>query len=167
MKEFPLLFTFRDMVAGNGFIAGVTISGRALMTDEGEGGWWVYGVRPGALSESGDTPQAAYLAFRTALQETLFHFAERSADFFALHADIERFFGQVDAEEERRWVSAREAIKGGAAVDAPFTELPQDRSLRPCFVEVVRLDKPERQPTPADNRVEEVGIANANLGRVA
>ncbi len=46
MPDYPVMFTVRDTVSGNGFLAGITLTGRALMTREADGKWWVYGVRP-------------------------------------------------------------------------------------------------------------------------
>lgn len=42
MTRYPLLFGFRDLIAGNGFVAGVAINGRALLVDEDDG-FWIFG----------------------------------------------------------------------------------------------------------------------------
>ncbi len=47
INHHPMMFIFRDTISGNGFLAGITLSGRALMMEE-DGKWWMYGVRPGA-----------------------------------------------------------------------------------------------------------------------
>jgi hypothetical protein len=46
MTCYPLLFARRELVEGNGFVARVAVSGRALLTDE-EGEVWVEGINPG------------------------------------------------------------------------------------------------------------------------
>ena len=53
--RYPLMFTYRDVISGDGFLAGITLSGRALMIKENDE-WWMYGVRPGAIAETGKTP---------------------------------------------------------------------------------------------------------------
>ena len=52
--EHPIMLTLRDVISGDGFLAGITLSGRALMRQE-DGAWWMYGVRPAAIAEYGET----------------------------------------------------------------------------------------------------------------
>jgi len=47
------MFTFQDVVSGNGFLSGVTMSGRALMCKRDDGNWWVYGIHPGGMAHFG------------------------------------------------------------------------------------------------------------------
>jgi hypothetical protein len=70
LNEHPLMITLRDAISGDGFLAGITLSGRALMRKEDDGKWWMYGVRPAALAESGTTVEEAFLHFRGRYQET-------------------------------------------------------------------------------------------------
>ncbi len=44
---YPMIFTIRELVPSSRFVAGVTASGRALMVQEEDGAWWLYGVEPG------------------------------------------------------------------------------------------------------------------------
>ena len=46
----PIMLTLKDAISGQGFLAGITLSGRALMRHE-DGKWWMYGVRPGGIAE--------------------------------------------------------------------------------------------------------------------
>jgi len=151
MKFYPLMFTFRDVVSGNGFLAGITISGRALMVYEDEV-WWAYGVRPGALAESGASPQEGFLRFRNRYREVLFDVAAESKDFQAFKTEVERFYFEPDHEEETRWADAMQAIRSGdAAPDAPFSSLPRETpESRPSQVTVERLDISARF-TASDN----------------
>ena len=50
MASYPVMFTLRDTVSGNGFLAGITLTGRALMKREDDEKWWIYGVRPAAIA---------------------------------------------------------------------------------------------------------------------
>jgi hypothetical protein len=77
MADYPVMFTVRDTVSGSGFLAGVTLTGRAIMTQE-DGKWWVLGVRPAPIVESGEMPQEAFLRFRNSYKNVLFDFAESS-----------------------------------------------------------------------------------------
>ena len=70
-KHYPILFTFIDKVSGNGFLAKVTVHGRALAADEGDG-WWMYGVEPGDLAEGGASFAEAQAKFRMTFSAILF-----------------------------------------------------------------------------------------------
>ena len=153
MPAYPLMFTFRDAVSGNGFLAGVTLSGRALMVHEEDDTWWIYGVRPGAIAETGQTPQETFLRFRNTYKMVLFDFAEVSADFEALKKEVERFYDEPDAEEERRWMEAFQDLRSGKVQpEAPFSSLPvESPETRPTQIAVECLTAIGTRFTPADN----------------
>jgi hypothetical protein len=146
------MFTFRDAISGNGFLAGVTLSGRALIVHEDDA-WWIYGVRPGAIAESGQTPQEAFLKFRNVYKTVLFDIAEESTDFDFLKKEIERFYHEPDDEEELRWTKAFQDIRlGNIQPEEPFASLPhEDPETRPTQISVERLDKKEARFSASDN----------------
>jgi len=151
----PLLFTYQDTVSGEGFLAGITLSGRALMEEE-DSQWWMYGVRPGTIVESGSSPQEAYLRFKNRYMEILFDIANESSTFEAFKQEIERFFYQPDPEEEQRWEESLKAIRRGREVSQPFSDLPrQAPEDRPSSVAVKRLDNAElNRFMPSDNALD-------------
>lgn len=161
MADYPILFGFRDAVAGRGFLAGVQVDGRALLTQE-DGAWWAYGVDPGPVAASGATPIEAYQALRQAVQQVWFHSAELAESYEAFRADVERIFAQRDVEDEARWEVARLAIREGALQPvAPLDELPRRTTFRLGLV-VDRLDGLESQRfRPEDNRVDEFELVTA------
>jgi hypothetical protein len=115
LKNHPLLITLRDAISGDGFLAGITLSGRALMRKEDDGKWWMYGVRPAAVAESGTTIEEAFLRFRGRYRDTLFDIAQENASFEDFRKEVERFFYEPDAngEDERLWENALIAIRSG------------------------------------------------------
>lgn len=161
MPEYPLVFTFKDVVAGNGFLAGVVINGRALMTQEDER-WWMLGVRPAALAAPGDTPPAAHLEFRNAYRAVLFDMAARVSGYEAFRAEVESFFNEQDEREEKRWGDAGEAIqKQKVTVEAPFDGLKREPpAARPVSVHVERLDKTQHF-TPNQNVLDSYALGAA------
>lgn len=152
MSYHPLLFTFGDTIAGNGFLAGVKLSGRAVMVEEERGKWWMYGVYPGAIAEVGETPKEAYLRFRNTYKAALFDIAEQATDFEGFKNEVERFLYEVDQEEESHWTAAVQAVRSGAmTVGPPFSELPRERPEdHPPSAIVEKLDA-TKQFTPSDN----------------
>lgn len=152
MPHYPLMFTFRDAISGNGFLAGVTLSGRALMVHEDDA-WWIYGVRPGALSETGQTPQEAFLRFRNTYKMVLFDMAEGFGDFESFKNEVERFYHEPDNEEERRWTEAFQDLRSGKVKpEPPFSSLPQEApEKRPTQITIERLNASGSRFTAADN----------------
>jgi hypothetical protein len=153
IKHHPLLFTFRDAVTGDGFLGGVTISGRALMEQDADGQWWVYGVRPGAIAETGGTPQDAFLRFRNRFKEILFDIAGENKTFDDFKKEIERFFYEPDEIEERRWEEALALVREcNACPPKPFFSNLERKTpdTMPATVSVARLDQSTRLK-PSDN----------------
>ena len=144
--HYPLMFTFRDCISGDGFLAGVTISGRALMLSE-EGEWWIYGVRPSAIAETGETPQETFLRFRERTRRLLFDFALQSSDFAEFDSMVSNFFYENDEEEEARWKAAFKRIRTGEIEpEGSFlSTLPKEPpEERPAQITVERIEQTMR-----------------------
>lgn len=164
MAHYPVMYTLRDAVSGNGFLAGVTLSGRALMTKESDGKWWVYGVRPGAIAESGATPEEAFLRFRNTYKNVLFDLAEGAKDYCTFRDSVENFYFQADDEEEERWQEAFNAIRSGNFVpdDEFFGKMPREApETRPTQLHVARLDKQAQRYRPTDNTADYCALPKA------
>ena len=110
MAQYPLLFGYRNLVAGNAFLAGVTMDGRALLVDE-EGGAWVYGVNPGSLAAGGHDHTEATVRFKEAYCLVLDDIATSAANFDDFKAEVERFFEEVCGRTEEAWDQAVEKVK--------------------------------------------------------
>ncbi|HEY4933909.1 MAG TPA: hypothetical protein VII23_20280 [Terriglobales bacterium] len=149
----PLIFTLRDTISGDGFLAGITLSGRALMVKEDDGKWWTYGVRPGALAESSTTPEESFARFRNRYKEVLFDTAHDCKKFADFKREVERFLNEADAEEEQRWNDALAAVRGcSGPLLEPFSKLPRERpESSPVKVTVENLAAGGRKFKPSDN----------------
>lgn len=161
MANYPVMFTLRDTVSGNGFLAGITLTGRALMMREKDGKWWMYGVRPGAIAENGSTPEEAFLRFRNAYKNLLYDFAEDAASYELFRHNVEHFYLQPDKEEEANWLAAFYALRSGKVIpdEAFFAQLPkEDPEKRPTQIMVLRLDKENARYTPTDNIPDYVSV---------
>lgn len=141
IQHHPLMFTFRDAISGEGFLAGITLVGRSLMVEE-DGKWWMYGVRPGGIAESGEIPHETFLRFRNRYKEILFDIAGECRTFETFRQEIERFYYEPDTEEERRWEDAVNHIRSGnLSPPPPFSDLPREApETRPSQITVERLD---------------------------
>lgn len=148
----PLVFTLQDAIAGCGFLAGITVYGSALMQYE-DGKWWMYGVRPGGIAESGDTPEEAFLHFRNRYKEVLFDIAEEANDFASFKAEVQGFFDAVDEEEQRRWNRALEIVrKNNSSIPKQFSDLPRKNAdSYSQSIKVERLEDSKKEFKPTDN----------------
>jgi hypothetical protein len=153
MTNYPVMFTFRDAVSGNGFLSGVTLGGRALIVHEPEDqAWRIYGVRPAPIAESGATPLEAFANFRNAYKNVLFDFAESAPTFEAFKQCAERFYAEPDNDEEKRWNDALQAIRAGnTPIDASLKDVPKEApENRPSFISIQPMHEIKRY-TATDN----------------
>ncbi len=141
MNEFPLVYRLRVPVFGRGFVAGVEVRGHALLVHEDDGAWWVSGVQPGGLADTGDTPASAYAAFRNGLVNVLGDSEAQTDSFAAFAADVSRLLNQVSDADRVGWTEARARLRAGAVVTEPFlATLPREVGEVACGGDVVRLD---------------------------
>jgi hypothetical protein len=148
----PIMLTLRDTISGQGFLARVTLSGRGLMRQE-DGKWWMYGVRPGGIAECGDSIEETFLRFRNRYKEVLFDIAQEHKTFEDFRTEVERFFGEVDAEDEQLWENALTAIRAAKTPPPePFSKLPRESpESKPSQIIVERLDVEGKCFIPSDN----------------
>ena len=154
IKAHPLMFTFRDVISGSGYLGGITLSGRLLMIQEDDGKWWLYGVRPGAIAESGEHPDETFLRFRNRYKETLFDIAEESKTFEDFKAEVERFYYQPDSLEENRWEQAFRTARAQCleTPPEPFSTLPiESPEEYPSGIAIERMDGQHKRIQPSDN----------------
>lgn len=148
----PLVFTLQDVVTGCGFLAGIVVTGKAVMEHE-DGKWWMYGVCPGGVAGSGDTPNEAFVDFRNRYKEALFDIAEDCKSFLAFRKTVQEFFVEDD-QESVRWDEALKALRENEdCIAEPFKQLPRKRPNEYLLgITVDRLEK--KKPSalkPANN----------------
>ena len=109
MKQFPLIFSFKNVVVGNGFVAGVIMEGRALLVNEEDGLWMMYGVNPGGMDAEGATKEEAMEYFRVSYDTVLNEIAADFSRFKTFQAEVQRFFAQVSDEDD--WIAAVDEVR--------------------------------------------------------
>ncbi len=111
------------------------------MRQEEDGKWWMYGVRPAAIAESGCTVDEAFLRFRQAHTNVLLDIVQESKNFDEFRTEVERFFNDADVDEHA-WEDALKTVRSGHMTPPePFSKLPrQSPDSRPPRIEVERLD---------------------------
>lgn len=162
-RERPLMLTFRDTIFGDGFLASITLHGRALISQEDDGKWWMYGARPAGMVASGYTVVEAFLRFRNRYRETLLDIAQETNSFGAFKTEVERFFYEADAcnDDDRLWEVATR--NENTAPLEPFFGLPRESpESSPSQITVERLDEAGKSFTASDNVTDKYSIAQAS-----
>ena len=113
MSRYPLLFTFRDVIVGRCFVAGVRAEGRALTVEQPDGEFWMYGIEPGAIAGSGDTLLDAHVNFRETHRLALYDIAHEASDFRAFKAEVEAYYGSTPEATLKEWEAAVEEVRAG------------------------------------------------------
>jgi hypothetical protein len=151
MTHYPLLYGLSDIIAGNGFFVSVSLHGRALLVDEGDG-FWMYGVKPGAIAAGGATPGEAQSEFRQIYTSVLFDIAAEAANFEDFKAQVEQFFFVSDEATAAEWEAAVADVRQGR-VDADW--LPKRMAESQIGVKVELLER----AVPAVNALDEAELA--------
>lgn len=155
MTLYPILFGVRDPIIGNQFVAGVEVNGRALMRQEPDGGFWIDGVYPGAVSAGGASRDEALLKFRESYRSVLFDFAVSAKSFDEFRIEVERFFWEETPGELEAWREAAAALRSDTTKAGDW--LPVKTSYPEPSVRVVCLHQEDLQA--AENSDEQVELA--------
>lgn len=142
----PLVFSYTGTILGKGFLAEIELSGRLLACQEIDG-FWLYGVRPGALSVGDANLGTANIALRETLTRLFIDVARESETFEAFRSSLLTFFDETDSETLKEWGEAVTRVRQGA-VNVP-NGLPKKTAEIEPFINV-KL-KAISEVTPADN----------------
>jgi len=151
MTFYPLLFGRRELVEGNGFIARVAVTGRALLSQEDEE-FWVEGINPGGLAGKGQSPSEALADFCLAFRAILFDIASDAGSFQAFHDEAQRFFQETNAPALREWEEAVQRVRTGELDADWLSKRPAETQLG---IEVTEVN----HPAATNNELGEAALA--------
>ena len=151
MERYPILFSRRELIEGNGFIAAVGVSGRALLFDE-NGESWVEGVNPGGFAAKGASPSEALAAFCEEFRLVLFDIASEAGAFESFKAEVEEFFHETNETALREWEMAVSEVRQGKVTVDWLDRRPAES---PLTIDVVKI----RHPKAANNQEGGAAIA--------
>ncbi len=109
MQTLPLLFSFREKVVGKGFLAEVSMSGRALLEIEeidGESEVWISGVQPVGFSGGGRNREEAFEDFHQMWTTILYDLMAEADDFQAFEASAKEFLAAQSPNISKLWDDA-------------------------------------------------------------
>jgi hypothetical protein len=151
MTHYPLLYGLNNLIAGNGFFASVSVNGRALLVDEGDG-YWMYGVSPGGIAAGGTTPGEAQSEFRQIYTSVLFDIATEAENFKEFKEQVEQFFSVMDDITAAEWSAAVVEVRQGR-VDADWLTKRNAESSIGVKVELLE------HAVPSANALDEADLA--------
>jgi len=152
MARYPLVFGLRDLIQGEGFLAGVAVNGRALLHED-DGDIWIEGINPGGFSETGASFADAVERFRRTYTSILFDIASDAESFDEFKRDVEVFFHDCASRPKADWEQAVQDVRQGRIKAEWLTRKPADA---PVTIEVIQFE----HPSSKNNEVE-VGTALA------
>lgn len=109
---YPLLFRFLTSVVGEGWLAGVELSGAAVVTKETSGEYIAHGLKPGGVAGVGSTVTEAYSAYKEEVQTVLYDMAG-NAPFESFREGVLEFFDSADAWGEAKFAEGRLMVAAG------------------------------------------------------
>lgn len=127
MVNYPILFEYKDLIAGKGFLAGVAIAGRALLREDEEG-FWMHGVKPGGICADGDSQKEAAAEFRTLYRTVLYDIAAEAPDFECLQDEVRKFYEDEDRVLAKAWNEAVSEVRRGGLASDWLNKWPSRRS---------------------------------------
>jgi len=148
--QLPLLFTFKQFVIGKGFIAGVTMSGRALLEEE-ETEVWISGIAPVGIAGGGLDRDAAFAEFRKRWVSVLFDIAGEADSYSDFEAQCSEFLASQLSHLTEEWESALREVRKKKYTDATLRTESADKQT--VHHEIVELDPSSFNPE--DNVLEQ------------
>ena len=113
MSDYPIIFGFRDVVQGDGYLAGIAVEGRALLHEGDDGAYWIEGVNPGGFSAVGGSHAAVLESFRRSYREILFDIAAEAPSFADFEREVQAFYGGASERVASEWRAAVEDVRAG------------------------------------------------------
>lgn len=145
MTAYPFLFTFRDLIAGKGFFANVTATGRVLLVEEDDGDWWLFGVQPGAIAGGDRERGVALNEFKKNYLSVLLDVAAEAGSFEEFAGEVKALFTQVNEPNASEWESALKLVRSGALKFPGMVAMELADQLKPS-VEIALLTQGTATP---------------------
>ena len=139
LHALPLLFSFKQVVVGNHFLAGVRMDGHALLewerVDDHEESW-ITGIAPVGITGGGGDRGVAFIEFRKAWVEVVFDIAAQASSFADFRKSCEAFLGSRHDSLTALWQEAVAEVRRLSYVDP---SLPKGDANKAVRFEVVDL----------------------------
>ncbi len=149
LNPLPLVFSFREMVVGAGFIAGVRMQGRALLeteqADDGTDEVWLTGIAPIGVAGGGADRSVAFMEFRRAWCEVLYDVAMESRSFSEFKSGCTKFLNSQSDELTSLWKAAVMLVRREGYTDPSLRKESADQAVTFEAVELKNVGASENQ----------------------
>lgn len=126
------------MIQGKGFVAGVAMRGNVLLTDEGDGDVWLYGVQPGGIAGGGSDKNEAFIQYRQNYINVLTDIAETAESFADFDSQVKAMFNDINLPNQAEWNKAlKEVRENKLNLDIPSV----DANRCPPGIDIVNLSQ--------------------------
>lgn len=153
LQAIPLIFSFRQLVAGDGFLAGVRMDGRALLETElaadGREESWITGIAPVGIAGGGGDRSVAFVEFRNAWIEVVFDLASKASSFEEFHASCTSFLASEQSSVTSLWEAAVAAVRREGYIDPSLRKESADKQVTYEVVDLTHV-----KPAASENHVE-------------
>lgn len=141
MKRYPLVFSFRDLIAGNGFAAVVSMDGRVLLVEEDDQDTWMFGVQPGGIAGGDPQRKLAFSEFKKSYLSVLFDISAEATSFEQFKGKVTAFFDEINASSVEDWQKALNDVRTNNVSVADLKRVPADARVPSLQIDIVA---PER-----------------------
>ncbi|MEE8469205.1 MAG: hypothetical protein V3T22_12165 [Planctomycetota bacterium] len=142
LPALPLLFSFKQVVVGNGFLAGVRMDGHALLeteqVDSGEESW-ITGVAPVGIAGGGGDRGLAFVEFRKAWIEVVFDIATKASSFDDFRTSCKAFLASEQDSLTALWQEAVAVVRREGYVDPSLRKGDAERGVTFEVVDLTHL----------------------------
>lgn len=143
MNIYPIIFgPHGGLVAGNGFIAHVSIRGRCLLEETDEEFVSILGVNPGAVAGDGANSGEAYRDFLERVRLIVFDLADEAPGFEQFEESVIQFVEQTNGPNEDLWRAAVSRVRAGE-IDLEGVRREDADSAVSIEIELVTMDADE------------------------
>ena len=121
---------------GDGFVAGVRMSGRAILEEE-DGEAWISGVAPAGLTDGGPDKNAAFANFQNAWTAVIFDIAAEAGSFAEFYEECQAFLESRAEHLTEEWEAALRRVREEGYKDETLRSEPAEEQTVGFVIEEI------------------------------
>ena len=126
MSSYPMIYSFRDIAAGQDFVVGLAVRGWGVATQEASS-WTFVGTQPHGIVGEGPSATLAHRKFLDLLRIQLYQLAEQSNGVNAFRQEVEKTM-VPNPDAMALWAKALAEIRSNGAVPDTLRDLERKKA---------------------------------------
>ena len=118
-----MIFSYQDLVAGNGFVASIVLRSRVLVVESDDHSFWLYGVQPSICTGDKRGIDAVLDDFRTKYVHSIYDIAKQASSFDEFRDAVLKFLRQKNDLAARDWEIALHGVERAASAPERAEEI--------------------------------------------